>query len=267
MNALLKRLQKIQDECVEKKALIQQDQGEVDQFTILKRKVAQDIKTIREKIKERDELEASTSGTRHTVEASHEIRTLFRGVKADARKLETMQKEEEEKFRKKNKENPELEKKIETRQEVIELVGKHIKEVEALNSRRHGENAFYGNTENNNKDPVITSLPDIDDAGFQVLKQKDAHIDGLLDEVSAHVNILKEQASEMGKEVTTQGIMLDELNTKVDKVNDDLENLNERLRKVIESIRKGDRFIVDIILLCILLGIAGYIYHMVSSKS
>jgi len=265
MNALIKKLQKIQDECVEKKPLVgQQDPADMDQFTLLKKKVAQDLSNLRVKIKERDELEASTSGTRHTVEASHEIRTLFRSVKADARKLETMQKEEEDKFRKKNKENPEVEKKIETRQEVIELVGKHIKEVEALNSRRHGDNAFYGNSDN--KDPVITSLPDIDDAGFQLLRDNDKKIDEQLDIVSDHVGRLKEMANEMGKEATTQGIMMDNLEIKVNKANDDLENLNERLRKVLESIRKGDRFIIDIILLCILIGIAGYIYHLVSSK-
>jgi len=263
MNQLLKRLQKIQDECVEKKSAVQQEQGEVDQFTLLKKKIAQDLTVMRQKIKDRDELEASTSGTRHTVEASAEIRRLLKTVKEDARKLDTMQKEDEQKFRKKNKENPDVEAKLETRQEVVTLVGQHIKEVEALNQRRTGgDNAFYGAADN--KDPVITSLPDIDDAGFQLLRDNDRQIDDQLDQVSGHLTNLKEMAYEMGKEATAQGIMLENLDSKVDKVNDQLENLNERLRKALESVRKGDRFIVDIILLCVLLGIAGYIYHMVS---
>jgi len=243
----------------------QQDLSDLDQFTIMKRKIGQDIKTIREKIKARDEMEASTSGTRFTVEASHEIRKLIKGVETDARKLESLQKDEEDKYRKKNKENPDAEKKIETRQEIIELVGKHIKEVQDLNSVRRGDQVYHASADDN-KDPVITSLPDIDDAGFKVLKQKDAQIDDLLDGVAGHLNVLRDQANEMNKETNSHGIMLDDMNNKVEEVNVQLENLNERLARLIESTRKCDRFIVDIILICILPGIGGYIYHMVSSK-
>jgi syntaxin of plants SYP7 len=73
---------------------------------------------------------------------------------------------------------------------------------------------------------------------------------------------LKDIAIEMGKEATKQTKMIEIIGDKTDKANEQLENLNDRLRKVIQSIRKGDRFVMDIILLCILLGIAGYIYKM-----
>jgi hypothetical protein len=91
----------------------------------------------------------------------------------------------------------------------------------------------------------------------------------MLENVAAGVNELKEIALEMGKvsviiisnltlilwkrffirsillhpylhsspqEAEAQGIMLDNLDSKVDKVNDQLENINIRLRKALESV-------------------------------
>jgi hypothetical protein len=44
----MRRLQKIQDECVEKKPLNNnQDPVDMDEFTILKRKIAQDLSSLR----------------------------------------------------------------------------------------------------------------------------------------------------------------------------------------------------------------------------
>lgn len=257
----MKRLHKIQDECVDKKALVAEADDKADEFTRIKRKVAAELAEVRQMIKDRDELELSTAGTRHTVEASHNIRSKIKAIKTDAATLDALQKKERTKYEKKNKTVPEKEQQIETREELVGLVFSHIKEVEALNNRKHGDSSF-GSSTTENKDPTITELPNIDDEGFQLLRRNDAKIDQDLDEISGHVTTLKEIALEMGKEAANQGIMLDNLDKKVDDVNDQLENLNTRMRKALESIRKGDRFIVDIILLCILLGIAGYIYSM-----
>jgi len=261
MNQLMRRLKKIEDECVEKKKLVAEADDKADEFTRIRRKVANELADIRQLIKDRDELELSTAGTRHTVEASHNIRSKIKTIKQDAATLDTLQKKERAKYQKKNKENPEKEQQIETREELVGLVFSHIKEVEGLNNRKHGDSSF-GSGGSENKDPTITELPNIDDEGFQLLRRNDAKIDADLDEISGHVTNLKEIALEMGKEANNQSIMLDNLDKKVDDVNDQLENLNSRMRKALESIRKGDRFIVDIILLCILLGIAGYIYSM-----
>jgi len=256
----MRRLEKIQSECVEKKSLIAEGDDKADEFTRIRRKVAADLAEVRQMIKDRDELELSTSGTRHTVEASHNIRSKIKAIKTDAQTLDGLQKKERAKYEKKNKTVPEKEQEIENREELVGLVFSHIKEVEGLNNKRHGDTSFGSG--DRQTDPTITELPNIDDEGFQLLRRNDAKIDQELDEISGHVGNLKEIALEMGKEATAQGEMLDNLDKKVDDVNDQLENLNTRMRKALESIRKGDRFIVDIILLCILLGIAGYIYSM-----
>jgi len=258
----MRKLQKIEDECVEKRKQVEQVDENMDEFTRIKKKIAYDMAELRKMIKERDELELSNSGTRHTVEASHNIRKLVKDVKMEAQNLDALQKKEEAKFRKKNKENPEKEAQIENRIELVSLVFQHIKEVEALNNRKHGDSAFMGAGGAENRDPTITELPNIDDEGFQVLRRNDAKIDKYLDDISGSVNVLGEMAREMGKEAELQGVMLDNLDNKVDIVNDQLENINHRMRKALENLRKGDRFIVDIILLCVLLGIGGYIYSM-----
>jgi len=257
----MRKLKKIQDECVEKKSLIAEADDKADEFTRLRRKTAAELAEVRQMIKDRDELELSTSGTRHTVESSHNIRSKIKSIKNDAATLDVLQKKERTKYEKKNKTNPEKEQQIENREELVGLVFSHIKEVESLNNRKHGDTSF-GSGSSENKDPTITELPNIDDEGFQLLRRNDAKIDAELDEISGHVGTLKEIALEMGKEANNQSIMLDNLDKKVDDVNDQLENLNTRMRKALESVRKGDRFIIDIILLCILLGIVGYIYSM-----
>lgn len=48
MNALMKKLHKIQDECVEKQKLIADADDKADEFTRIRRKVAADLAEIRQ---------------------------------------------------------------------------------------------------------------------------------------------------------------------------------------------------------------------------
>lgn len=261
MIGLLKRLQKIQDECTDKnKNDAHAEDENVDEFTRLKKKVAREVKEIRHLIQERDQLEKDAPGSVATVEVSHNIRSKMKDVRLDAASLDKLQKEEKEAYIRKNKTAPALEEQIEKREEVVGLVFDHIEECKQLDQRR---NSGLSYTNTRNTDPVVTELPDIDDAGFQMLRKNDAIIDDMLDNTIVGVHDLRDMAIEMGKEAEKQGVMMDNLDVKVDKVNIELENINIRLKKALDSVRKGDRFIVDIILLCILLGLGGYIYSII----
>jgi len=261
----MKKLKQIQDECVEKQGqLIITDQN-IDEFTRLKKKLAFQVKNIRQLIADRDDMEKTAPGTVATVELSQQIRQAMKEVRTDAQSLDKLQKDEKAKYIKKNKQDEGMEQQIEHREEIVGTVFDHIEEVKQLDQKRHGDSAFSSKP-GAPKDPLITSLPDIDDGGFQLLRKNDQVIDGMLDNVAAGVHELREIATEMGKEAEQQGIMLDNLDAKVDRVNDQLENINVRLRKALESVRKGDRFIVDIILLCVLLGLVGYIYSIIKKK-
>ena len=48
----------------------------------------------------------------------------------------------------------------------------HIEECKQLDQKRHGDSAFSSKP-GVPKDPLITSLPDIDDGGFQLLRKND----------------------------------------------------------------------------------------------
>jgi len=247
---------------VEKQGAQAQVEVDADEFTRLRRKLAFQVKNIRQLIHDRDEMEKTAPGTVATVELSQQIRNAMKEVRSDAVALDKLQKDEKAQYVKKNKTDPEKEQQIERREEVVGTVFDHIEEVKLLDQKRHGDSAFSSRP-GAPKDPLITSLPDIDDAGFQLLRKNDQVIDSMLDNVAAGVNELKEIATEMGKEANRQTGMLDDLDSKVDRVNIQLENINIRLRKALDNVRKGDRFIVDIILLCILLGLCGYIYSVV----
>jgi len=262
MNGLLKRLKKIEDECVEKKGTTTDvPEQDLDEFSRLKKKIAVQTRNIRQLIKDRDDLEKTAPGTVATVEISHQIRTALKEVRNDAATMAKLQKDEKDHYVKKNKTVPEKEEQIEKRETIVNLVFDHIEEIKSLDQKRHSEGSAF--SQKKGGDPLITELPDIDDAGFQLMRKNDQVIDGMLDNVRDGVSVLKEMATEMGKEAERQGVMLENLEIKVDKVNDELENINIRLKKALDSVRKGDRFIVDIILLVILLGLCGYIYSIV----
>lgn len=58
--------------------------------------------------------------------------------------------------------------------------------------------------------------------------------------------------------------MIDELEHHVDKTNANLQSLNKRLKDQLNKIRTCDRFVIDFICIVLILGLAGFIYNIVS---
>ncbi|KAK1293392.1 Syntaxin-71 [Acorus calamus] len=65
----------------------------------------------------------------------------------------------------------------------------------------------------------------------------------------------------MKQEMDRQVPLMDEINTKVDRATVDLKNANVRLKETVTQLRSSRNFCIDIILLCIILGIAAYLYN------
>ena len=104
-----------------------------DEFKRLKSQLAANIKEIRGNLKQRDELLAKgASGTKATVQMSHSIRQQLKLAREDANRLMTLQRKEAAKTRGKA---PAVEQ-AENRQEVVELVFKHIEECELQEKKR-----------------------------------------------------------------------------------------------------------------------------------
>jgi len=241
----------------------------MDDFTRLKKKISRDIKDVRLRIKERNDLLGKTDNNTVTVKMSAQIRTQIKECMKQIEELSVLQQQDQEKLEKKKlKKKPVSEsdeKEMEYRLEIVDLCKKHVDECKSLERSGHkGANSpLFGDDANNDK-PLITELPDIDgDEGFQLLRRNDARIDQQLELVSQGVNVLREMAVEMGKEIELQGTMMTELDDKVERAQTHLNALNKRLKDVLTNVRKGDRFIIDFILLVILLALGGYIYNIV----
>ncbi|XP_049353431.1 syntaxin-71-like [Solanum verrucosum] len=83
-----------------------------------------------------------------------------------------------------------------------------------------------------------------------------------LDVISEGLDTLKNLARDMNEELDRQVPLMDEIDTKVDKATTDIKNNNVRLKDNINKIRSSKNFFIDIILLCILLGIMAYLYNV-----
>ncbi|MCD7457420.1 hypothetical protein HAX54_035043 [Datura stramonium] len=92
------------------------------------------------------------------------------------------------------------------------------------------------------------------------LTQRTVLMDEGLDIISEGLDTLKNLAHDMNEELDRQVPLIDEIDTKVDKATTDIKNNNVRLKENINKIRSTSSFFIDIILVCILLGIIAYLY-------
>ncbi|KAH7542602.1 hypothetical protein FEM48_Zijuj02G0091500 [Ziziphus jujuba var. spinosa] len=82
-----------------------------------------------------------------------------------------------------------------------------------------------------------------------------------LDIISEGLDTLKNLAHDMNEELDRQVPLMDDIDTKVDRATADLKNTNVRLKETINRVRSSRNFCIDIILLCVILGIASYLYN------
>ncbi|MCD7471328.1 Syntaxin-71 [Datura stramonium] len=101
---------------------------------------------------------------------------------------------------------------------------------------------------------------------YEMRKMKQACNFPILDEgldiISEGLDTLKNLAHDMNEELDRQVPLIDEIDTKVDKATTDIKNNNVRLKENINKIRSTSSFFIDIILVCILLGIIAYLYKV-----
>ncbi|KAG7564548.1 Target SNARE coiled-coil homology domain [Arabidopsis suecica] len=82
-----------------------------------------------------------------------------------------------------------------------------------------------------------------------------------LDVISEGLDALKNLARDMNEELDKQVPLMEEMETKVDGATSDLKNTNVRLKKQLVQMRSSRNFCIDIVLLCVILGIVSYIYN------
>uniref|UniRef100_A0A1D1XYU2 Syntaxin-71 n=1 Tax=Anthurium amnicola TaxID=1678845 RepID=A0A1D1XYU2_9ARAE len=82
------------------------------------------------------------------------------------------------------------------------------------------------------------------------------------DAISAGLDTLKDMAHDMNEELGRQVPLMDDIDSKVDRATSDLKNTNVRLKETVNQLRSSHNFCIDIILICIILGIASYLYNV-----
>lgn len=269
MNELMTRLEIISDQCMDPKKKKQKEEEEkaMDDFQRLKKKIAEEVKDIRHRIEERNELLSKNENNPTSVRMSSEIRTKIKELKKKSEELDRIQKQHAEaieKRKRKGKNVPkEEEEQAKLRAEIVDLCRKHIEECQFLEKeptgRRSGLISGGGATPN-----APTSLPDLDDERFAQLRAVDKQLDDKLDIVHEGVQTLKQMATEIDKEVELQSTMIDDLDTHVTKTSASLNSLNKRLKDQLKNVRSCDRFILDFICVILILGVAAAIYNLVS---
>ncbi|XVF80104.1 hypothetical protein PTKIN_Ptkin15bG0043600 [Pterospermum kingtungense] len=83
-----------------------------------------------------------------------------------------------------------------------------------------------------------------------------------LEVIAEGLDTLKNMAHDMNEEFDRQMPLMDEIDEKVDKAASDLKSTNVRLKDTVNQLRSSRNFCIDIILLCIILGIAAYLYNV-----
>mmetsp|Transcript_52026 Transcript_52026/g.116798 ORF Transcript_52026/g.116798 Transcript_52026/m.116798 type:complete len:209 (-) Transcript_52026:450-1076(-) len=205
---------------------------------------------------------------------SHNIRQQIKAVRDDANRLRDIQRKESAR----GKGKAVATQQSDQRQEMVELVFKHVEEIESQERRRYGGKHSEARVELFSGGKSIgggaapqasrvptggTELPDIEtQEGLRQLQRKDQQIDEALDQVAEGVDELRAIALDMRDEVKVQSSMVEEITHKVDAANVHLNTMNKKMKRTLEKTRSADRFILDFILLIILLGIVGYIISM-----
>ncbi|MCO5596728.1 hypothetical protein L7F22_050796 [Adiantum nelumboides] len=83
-----------------------------------------------------------------------------------------------------------------------------------------------------------------------------------LETISEGLATLKSLAQDINEEMNRQDPLIDEIDTKVERATSDLKNTNVRLKDTVTKLRSSRNFCIDIILLCVILGIAAYLYNV-----
>lgn len=100
---------------------------------------------------------------------------------------------------------------------------------------------------------------------FDQVSKRDEEIDRALDQISAGVTVLHQQAIQMGTELKVQKELITTAEQKMDNVTDQLVGLNKKLKKTIKEVQK-DKLCLYIICFLLLVAMAGTIYFVTKSS-
>eukprot|EP00842_Homolaphlyctis_polyrhiza_P001101 jgi/Hompol1/1992/HPOL_002113-RA len=278
MRDAMKRLEHIYQQCAPEAVEEKTAEANLDEFSRIRKKIHADVKAVRQALKDREDLLRQGGTTTESAEASYRIRVMIKTLKEQVGRMQEIVDKE---AKKKKPKDPE---KIAEHREIFTLCQQHIEECENLEKRRQadayaadrlelfsggggaggGASGGFGGggggpIEGN--DPFTHSdLPDIDvEEDMKAIRARNKDIDKDIENLGVGVLRLKEIALDMGQELDRQNDDLGNLDNKVERALDHVDNINVTMKKTLEGVMKGDRFMVNCILLCVILALVGFI--------
>lgn len=86
-----------------------------------------------------------------------------------------------------------------------------------------------------------------------------------LKQIGKGVKDLKNDAREIGREIKNVHKAIDNTKNQADKTNVKLQTTNKKLKETLEKIRGSDKICLDIVLICICLGLAAVLYNLIKN--
>ncbi|KAJ8331471.1 hypothetical protein QVD99_001739 [Batrachochytrium dendrobatidis] len=278
MRDAMKRLEIIYTECAPEAIEEKNTDASLDEFSRIRKKLHADVKSVRQALKERQDVMRGGCTTTESAEASYKIRVMIKTLKEQtARMQEIVDKE----GRKKRPKDPAL---VAEHKEILELCKQHVDECENLEKRRQADGyaadrielfsgdgnntnggdgvsgAGHGDNDDHNDPFTHSDLPDIDvEEDLKAIKNRNKDINQDLENIGVGVAKLKEIALDMGQELENQNQNLDNLDHKVEGALDHVDNINITMKKTLDGVMKGDKFMVNCILLCVVLALVAFI--------
>lgn len=127
----MKRLETIYNECAPEAIEQNREDAALDEFSRLRKNVHTQLRTVRQQLRDREEMMARGGTTSESAETSYRIRVAIKSTKEQAARMQEIVDKEARK-KKKDKDGKHAEHK-----ECLELCKQHIDECENLEKRKH----------------------------------------------------------------------------------------------------------------------------------
>lgn len=84
--------------------------------------------------------------------------------------------------------------------------------------------------------------------------------------IRTNLNILKMEAVKVGEGLENLGRNIKQTDKMAEKTESTLKTTNAKLKDLLQKLRSGDRICIDIVLVCICLGLIAVLYNIVKNK-
>lgn len=266
----IKRLEEIAEKCGEKK---KKQEETKDGFVKTKATMYRMLEVLRENIRNRQSLQKAHGNCVEAIEKGVRIREQLAALDKMLPKLQEIHKKQANKTRAFTREE------VGARYQDIRMLKRHIDEARSAFLGNADEESGLGDLDGPlqqgpratlfgnqglraaaNAGDAQRDLTDEESGAMARFKDRDQQFDAMLDEIALTVDRLNPLAQQIGNAAQRQQLLAEDVTEQAEKAEEDLRQMNARLHQVMEY-EKGTTFFCRTILICVLLGCAGFVFN------